>query len=88
MIGSVVGAIIGAVIGVPVPVVGSLLAALLFGGLGAAAGAMFGEWSSGREWKQNVRVGHSTFWGRTFGTIGKTMVGLVILVVVVAAMVV
>ncbi|MCS7468180.1 DUF456 family protein [Stieleria sp. ICT_E10.1] len=85
IIGSMAGAITGAVVGVPVPVVGSVIAAILFGGIGAAAGAMYGEWSDGRSWKENWSVGHSTFWGRTFGTLGKVLAGLLIVILVLAA---
>lgn len=81
VIGSMVGAIAGAVIGVPVPVIGSVLAAILFGGVGAAAGAMYGEWTDGRSWKENWSIGHAAFWGRTLGVVGKVSVGLVIVVI-------
>ena len=83
MIGSIVGAILGAIIGVPVPIIGSLLAALLFGGLGATAGAMYGEWSDGRQWSDTWTIGHGAFWGRVLGTLGKLMAGLAILSVIV-----
>jgi len=88
IIGSVCGAIAGALIGVPIPVVGPILAAILFGGLGAAAGAMYGEWSGGRAWKENFTVGQATFWGRTFGTLGKFAAGAVIVLLVIIATVV
>ncbi len=81
MIGSMVGALTGAVVGVPVPVIGSVLAAILFGGLGATAGAMYGEWSDGKPWKENWSVGHAAFWGRTFGTLGKVSAGFLIVVI-------
>lgn len=84
VIGSMVGAIAGAIIGVPVPVIGSVLAAILFGGLGATAGAMYGEWTDGKSWKESWSIGHAAFWGRTFGTIGKVSVGFVIVVIAVA----
>lgn len=86
IIGSVVGAMTGAVIGVPVPVVGSVIAAILFGGAGAAAGAMYGEWTDGRTWKENWTVGHATFWGRTFGTMGKTIIGMGIVIISITAL--
>lgn len=81
MIGSMVGAIGGAAIGVPVPVIGSVLAAILFGGLGATAGAMYGEWTDGKSWKDSWSIGHAAFWGRTFGTLGKVTAGLAIVVI-------
>ncbi len=85
MIGSVIGAISGAVIGVPVPVIGSILAAILFGGLGAAAGAIYGEWTDGRPWRESWTIGQAAFWGRTFGVFGKVGAGLVIVGILVAA---
>ena len=81
MIGSMIGAIGGAFIGIPVPVIGPVLAAILFGGLGATVGAMYGEWTDGRSWRENWTIGHAAFWGRTFGTLGKILAGLVIVVI-------
>lgn len=81
LLGSVFGAILGALLGLPVPVVGQVLAAILFGGLGATAGAIYGEWTSGRPWKESWAIGQSAFWGRTFGTLGKSLVGLVIVLI-------
>ncbi len=75
------GRCLGAIVGVPVPVIGSVLAAILFGGIGATAGAMYGEWTDGRSWKENWTIGHAAFWGRTFGMFGKISAGLVILVI-------
>ena len=81
VIGSMVGAIFGALVGVPVPVIGSVLAAILFGGVGATLGAMYGEWTDGRSWRESWSIGHAAFWGRTFGTLGKVTAGLVIIVI-------
>lgn len=86
IIGSIAGAIVGAIVGLPVPLVGPVLAAVLFGGLGAAAGAMYGEWKDGRAWRENWTIGHTTFWARTFGILGKFSIGLVLLVVVLVAL--
>jgi hypothetical protein len=83
VVGSMVGAILGALIGVPIPVIGSVLAAILFGGVGATAGAMYGEWTDGRSWRESWTVGHAAFWGRTFGTLGKLSVGVGIVLIVV-----
>jgi len=80
VVGSMLGAITGAVVGIPVPIIGPVLAAILFGGLGATAGAMYGEWSSGRSWKESWTIGHAAFWGRTFGTIAKVTAGLGIVI--------
>ena len=85
VLGSMCGAILGAMVGIPIPVVGPVLAAILFGGLGATAGAMFGEWTDGRSWRESWPIGHAAFWGRTFGTIGKVTAGMMIVVIAVAS---
>ena len=82
--GSMIGAILGAVVGVPIPIIGSLIAAVLFGGVGATAGAMYGEWTDGRDWQESWAIGKAAFWGRTLGVAGKMLFGLGILVVAVA----
>jgi uncharacterized protein YqgC (DUF456 family) len=83
--GSMVGAIAGGIIGLPIPVLGPVLAALLFGGLGATAGAMLAEWNDGKSWRENWRIGRAAFWGRTTGTVGKMVAGLVIVVICLVA---
>jgi hypothetical protein len=88
VIGSLVGAIIGGIIGVPIPVIGSLVAALLFGAVGATAGAMYGEWTDGKSWRESWTVGHAAFWGRLLGTFGKVSAGAVIVLLVIVVVVV
>ena len=88
MLGSMGGAMLGALIGIPTPVLGPVIAAILFGGLGATAGAMYGEWTNGRAWKENWAIGHAAFWGRTFGVLGKTMTGLAIVALATVAVVI
>lgn len=78
--GSMAGAVTGAVVGIPIPVIGPVIAALLFAGLGATAGAMWAEWTDGRPWRENWRIGQAAFWGRTAGTAGKMIAGLAIVV--------
>ncbi|TWU59147.1 hypothetical protein Poly51_19330 [Rubripirellula tenax] len=88
MIGSMAGAVGGAIIGVPVPVIGPVLAAILFGGVGAMAGAMYGEWSDGRAWRDSWSIAHAAFWGRTFGTLGKFAAGLAIVLIAIGGVLV
>ncbi len=88
LIGSFIGAIIGAVVGIPIPAIGSILAAILFGGAGATIGAMYGEWSDGRSWRESWAVGHAAFWGRTFGMLGKLAAGVAIVLLVILALLV
>jgi hypothetical protein len=85
--GSVVGGIVGIFVGVPIPVVGSIVAAVLFAGLGAAAGAALGETWARRDAGTSWRIAKLAFWGRLAGTLGKIVLGAVMIVVVVAALV-
>jgi uncharacterized protein YqgC (DUF456 family) len=87
LVGSVMGGILGIFVGLPIPLIGSMLAALLFGGLGALAGAMIGETWAGRNLEDSLRVGHGAFWGRLLGTLGKILLGSVMIAVVIAAIV-
>ena len=81
MLGSMIGAIAGAFIGVPIPIIGSIVAAILFGGLGATLGAMYGERQEGKTWDESWTVGKAAFVGRTIGTLGKSLVGMTIVLV-------
>ncbi len=87
LVGSLAGGATGVLVGVPIPLVGPLVAAVLFAGLGALAGAMLGESWKGRSLDQSVRVGKAAFWGRLFGTLAKTLIGAVMVVVALAALV-
>ncbi|MCC9600035.1 DUF456 domain-containing protein [Stieleria sp. JC731] len=80
IVGSILGAIIGGIVGVPVPIIGQAIAAIVFGGIGAAAGAMYGEWTDGRKWTENWTVGKAAFVGKLFGTLGKFSIGSLIIV--------
>jgi uncharacterized protein YqgC (DUF456 family) len=86
LVGSFTGGITGAIVGVPIPIVGSLVGALLFSGLGAAAGAIFGEWSRGEELRNTMRVGQGAFLGRLLGTGAKVLVGSVMATIVLVAL--
>ncbi len=83
--GSVTGALLGAFIGLPVPLIGPILAAVLFGGLGATAGAIYAERTNGRPWRESWTIGRAAFVGRTLGTAGKSIIGLMIVLWVVVA---
>lgn len=85
IVGSVAGAVLGAIVGTPIPVIGQALAAILFAGLGATAGAMYGEWTLGKSWRESWPIGHAAFWGRTLGTMAKMLVGLGIVIVALTA---
>jgi uncharacterized protein YqgC (DUF456 family) len=83
--GSVVGSILGMFVGLPVPVVGSLLAAVLFAALGATVGAIIGEIRAGQTFAQGWRIAQGAFWGRLTGTLGKLLIGAIMIAVVIAA---
>ena len=87
LVGSIVGGILGVFIGVPIPLIGSFVAAVFFAGLGAMAGAILGEISVGQRLDTSWRIGKAAFWGRLAGTLGKLIVGAVMVAVVVAALV-
>ena len=87
--GAMGGSIGGAILGVPIPVVGSLIAAVLGGGIGAFAGAYLGEyWKRTREHPDRLAIARAAFSGRLLGTVGKLLVGSIMLVVFAVAMVV
>ena len=88
VVGSLVGGIVGMFVGVgiPIPVVGSLLGAMLLAGCGALAGAVAGEQWKGRDWDESLKIGQGAFWGRLVGTLGKTLVGGFMLVLVFLAL--
>ena len=82
MVGAMIGSIGGAFLGIPIPVVGPLVAAVLGGGLGAFGGAYLGETWKGKANRESLAVSTGALVGRIMGTLGKLMVGLVILVVI------
>ena len=84
MVGAITGSIVGLIWGLPIPIIGSVVAALLFSSLGALLGAMLGEQWKGRDLDESFKVGHAAFWGRLFGTLGKLLVGTVMIAVAAA----
>jgi len=86
LVGSILGGIVGVLVGVPIPVVGSLVAAVLFAGLGAMAGAALGEMWLGRDFDTTWRIAKLAFWGRLAGTLGKIILGAMMIAVAIAAM--
>lgn len=88
ILGAGLGGILGLFVGIPIPVIGPVIAALLFSSVGALAGGMLGEVWVGRTLPECWSVGHAAFWGRLFGTLGKVLVGGVMVAVVAAAVVV
>ncbi|MBC8350587.1 MAG: DUF456 domain-containing protein [Planctomycetes bacterium] len=85
LVGSLVGGFLG--IFVPVPVVGQIVGPIVCAGLGALAGAVIGEQWKGRDLDESLSIGHAAFWGRLIGTLGKILVGCVMLVLLVASLI-
>ncbi|MDF3128947.1 DUF456 family protein [Kiritimatiellaeota bacterium B1221] len=84
MVLSVVGGMLGSMVGLTmgnavVPILGAVLGILLGGGIGSLAGAMLGELWKGSDAERQFQVGRSAFWGRILGTLAKTMVGTLML---------
>jgi len=86
LVGSLVGGVVGIFVGVPIPVVGSIVAAVLFAGLGALVGAFVGEQWKGRDVNESLTIGTAAFFGRLFGTLGKVLLGSMMVAMVVAAL--
>jgi hypothetical protein len=85
--GSLVGGVLGVFVGLPIPMVGSVIAAVLFAGLGAMAGAILGETWARQEPDAIWRIARLAFWGRLAGTLGKIILGAVMVAVVVTTLV-
>lgn len=81
IVGTIAGSITGAIMGLPIPILGPLAGALAGGAGGAFAGAYLGEmWKHGGTDK-SVTVGWGAAIGRLFGTLGKLIAGVVMIVV-------
>jgi len=85
LVGSLLGAVVGFFVGLPIPVVGGLVASLLFSGLGAGAGAILGQRWLGKNWNETMSVGWAAFYGRLLGTLGKSICGAVMVMVLLYA---
>ena len=88
LFGSMAGSVIGLFVGLPIPVFGQMTAVLLFASTGALVGAVAGELWAGRQLEQSMGIGHAAFWGQLLGTMGKVMVGLLMIVLLAVALVV
>jgi uncharacterized protein YqgC (DUF456 family) len=86
LVGSLIGGIVG--IFVPVPVVGQIVGPIVFASLGALVGAVLGEQWKGRDLDTSLNIGHAAFWGRLIGTLGKILVGCVMLVLIIVSLIV
>jgi len=85
MLGAIAGSITGAFLGVPIPVFGSMIGAIAGAAGGAFAGAWIGEGQMGRTMVERVSIGKAAATGRIFGTLGKLLVGLGMVIVATSA---
>ncbi len=86
LVGAAAGSMVGVALGlpIPIPVVSSAIAAVVGGAMGAFAGAMLGEHWKGRPVGHQLQIGRAAPFGRLWGTVGKLVVGIVMLVLVAA----
>jgi hypothetical protein len=84
--GSILGGLLGIIVGLPIPLVGSILAAVLFAALGALAGAVLGETWSGKGPSASWQIAKVAFWGRLKGTLGKLLIGAIMILVAAVAL--
>lgn len=87
LVGALAGGILGIFVGIPIPVIGPIVSAILFSAAGALGGAMLGESWKGRTWEESWGVGKAAFWGRILGTLGKIVVGSIMVAVVLVSLV-
>ena len=87
LLGSIGGGLFGLLVGLPIPLVGPIVAALFFAALGAMTGAILGETWAGQQMGESWRIGQAAFWARLVGTLGKVLVGAVMVATVIVALV-
>lgn len=87
---ALVGSLLGGVAGlfVPIPFVGQIIGPIVCAGLGALAGAVLGEQWKGRDLDESLNIGHAAFWGRLIGTLGKILVGCLMIVLILVSLVI
>ena len=86
LVGSLLGGMAG--IFVPIPVIGPIVGPIVCAGLGALTGAVIGEQWKGRDLDESLNIGHAAFWGRLIGTLGKILVGCVMLVLILVSLII
>ncbi len=86
---ALVGSLVGGVMGffAPIPVVGQIVGPIVGASVGAMVGAVLGEQWKGRDLDASLNIGHAAFWGRLIGTLGKILVGCVMLVLIIASLI-
>lgn len=81
IVGAMAGSLLGATFGSAIPVLGTILGAVGGGCAGAFGGAYLGETWKGRTGDERMAVSNAALFGRLFGTVGKLVAGLIMVVV-------
>lgn len=87
VIGSLVGSFMGASFGSVVPILGTVIGILLGASVGAMVGAILGESTLGKSSEQQWEIGKAAFWGRLWGSIGKIVVGAIVVGIATASVI-
>ncbi|MBM84303.1 MAG: hypothetical protein CMJ78_27420 [Planctomycetaceae bacterium] len=81
VIGAMIGSLIGAIFCSAIPVIGTIIGAVGGACGGSFGGAYLGELWKGRERKERLNISSAAMLGRLLGTMGKLMVGAVMVAV-------
>lgn len=79
--GAMAGSLLGATFGSTIPVLGTIIGAVGGGCVGAFAGAYLGETWKGRSPEELTAISSAALVGRLFGTVGKLVTGLLMVVI-------
>ncbi len=82
IVGAFVGSVLGAVFALPIPLIGPVIGALGGGAAGAFAGAWIGEAGTDRTHGERLAISKGALFGRLWGTAGKLIIGVIMLVLV------
>jgi uncharacterized protein YqgC (DUF456 family) len=81
MAGAMAGSLLGATFGSAIPILGTILGAVAGGCGGAFGGAYLGETWKGRIGEERTAISSAALVGRLFGTVGKLVAGLIMVVI-------
>ena len=82
VIGAMFGSMMGAMVLSAIPIIGTIIGAVGGAALGSFGGAYVGEMWKGRDQKERLDIGAAAMLGRLLGTMGKLIVGAIMVAVV------
>ena len=82
IVGAMFGSMVGAMFLSAVPIIGTIIGAVGGAALGSFGGAYLGEMWKGRDQKERLDIGAAAMLGRLLGTMGKLIVGAIMVAVV------